>query len=67
MKITVDRFEENYAVCYTDDSLRLDIPSVLLEGASEGDVYDMELKKLPEERKKRHASIEEKAKKLWAD
>ena len=67
MKITVDRFEENYAVCYTDDSLRLDIPSVLLEGASEGDVYDMELKKLPDERKRRRASIEEKAKKLWAD
>lgn len=67
MKITVDRFEENYAVCYTDDSLRLDIPSSLLPGAREGDVYDMELKKLPEERKKRHASIEEKAKKLWAD
>lgn len=67
MKITVDRFEENYAVCYTDDSLRLDIPSSLLPGAGEGDVYDMELKKLPEERKKRHASIEEKAKKLWAD
>ena len=67
MKITVDRFEEKYAVCYTDDSLRLDIPSVLLEGASEGDVYDMELKKLPDERKRRRASIEEKAKKLWAD
>lgn len=67
MKITVDRFEENYAVCYTDDSLRLDIPSSLLPDAGEGDVYDMELKKLPEERKKRHASIEEKAKKLWVD
>lgn len=67
MKITVDRFEENYAVCYTDDSLRLDIPSVLLEGASEGDVYDISFSKLPEERKKRHASVEAKAKKLWVD
>lgn len=67
MKITVDRFEGKYAVCLTDDGIHLDIPSVLLEGASEGDVYDMELKKLPDERKRRRASIEEKAKKLWAD
>ena len=56
MKITVDRFEGKYAVCLTDGGIHLDIPSVLLEGASEGDVYDMELKKLPEERKK-----------LWVD
>lgn len=67
MKITVDRFEGKYAVCLTDDGIHLDIPSVLLKGASEGDVYDMELKKLPDERKRRRASIEEKAKKLWAD
>ena len=67
MKITVDRFEGKYAVCLTDDGIHLDIPSVLLEGASEGDVYDMELKKLPDERKRRRASIEEKTKKLWAD
>ena len=67
MKITVDRVEENYSVCYTDDSLRLDIPSSLLPDAGEGDVYDISFSKLPEERKKRHASVEAKAKKLWAD
>ena len=67
MKITVDRFEENYAVCYTDDSLRLDIHSSLLPDAGEGEVYDISFSKLPEERKKRHASVEAKAKKLWAD
>ena len=67
MKITVDRFEGKYAVCLTDDGIHLDIPSVLLEGASEGDVYDISFSKLPEERQKRHASVEAKAKKLWAD
>ena len=34
MKITVDRFEGKYAVCLTDGGIHLDIPSVLLEGAS---------------------------------
>lgn len=67
MKITVDRFEEKYAVCFTEDKIKIDIPSGLIPDASEGDIYDMTFRKLPEERKKRHASIEEKAKRLWAD
>ena len=67
MKITVDRFEEKYAVCFTEDKIKIDIPSRLIPDASEGDIYDMTFRKLPEERKKRHASIEEKAKRLWAD
>ena len=67
MKITVDRIEEKYAVCFTDDGLKLDIPASLLPDVQEGNVYDMTFTKLSEERKKRHISIEEKTKRLWAD
>lgn len=67
MKFTIDRFEENMAVCITDDNIKFDVPKVFIPYASEGDVYDITFSKLPEERKKRHISIEQKAKRLWAD
>ena len=52
MKFTIDRFEENMAVCITDDNIKFDVPKVFIPDASEGDVYDITFSKLPEERKK---------------
>ena len=67
MNITIDRFEEDMAVCLAEDGTKIDLPKKLFPGASEGDVYSLTLSPLPEEREKRHKSIEEKAKRLWAD
>ena len=68
MKITIDRFEGEYAVCMTDDNIKIDIPAVLLpEGASEGNMYDMHFERLADEEKAVHERIEKKARRLWAD
>lgn len=68
MKITIDRFEGEYAVCLTDDNIKIDIPAVLLpEGASEGNMYNMRFERLADEEKTVHERIEKKARRLWAD
>lgn len=67
MKITIDRFEEGFAVCLTEDNIKIDIPSGFIQDASEGDVYELTFKKLPDQKDIRHKAIEGKAKRLWAD
>lgn len=68
MIITIDRFEGNFAVCLTDEKVKIDIPITLLpNGAKEGKVYDMQFIEQIEEEEKRHKRITSKAKKLWAD
>lgn len=68
IRITIDRFEGNFAICETGDKQMIDIPvSILPEGSHEGGIYEVgftELKPEEEERKKR---INEKINKLWAD
>ena len=68
MFITIDRFEGNYAVCLTDNNIKIDIPrSLLPESASEGSIYDMSFTQRPDEEKIRRKRISEKAEMLWKD
>ncbi len=68
MKITIDRFEEGFAVCLSDGGEHIDIPvSFLPEGAAEGKTYDMSFTELADEEAERKKRIEAKARRLWAD
>ncbi len=68
MKITIDRFEENFAVCLSDDGKHIDIPvSFLPENAVEGKTYDMSFTELVDEENERKERIAVKAGRLWAD
>ena len=68
MIVTIDRFEDAFAVCLTDEKIKIDIPTALLpDGVKEGKIYDMQFIELIDEEEKRHKRITSKAKKLWAD
>ena len=68
MIITIDRFEDIYAVCLTDSNIKIDIPKSLLpEDAREGSIYDMSFTKCCEKETRSKKRISEKAKKLWND
>ncbi len=41
MKITVDRFENDFAVVLTNEGKNYTIPKALLENCKEGDVFDI--------------------------
>ena len=41
MRITIDRIEENIAVCELDDGRMINLPSDVIPGAKEGGVYDV--------------------------
>ena len=43
MDVIIDRFEGKYAVVELPDKTTADIPRVLLEGASEGDVVSISI------------------------
>lgn len=68
MIVTIDRFEGDFAVCLTDEKVKIDIPTALLpDGSKEGKIYDMQFIELIDEEEKRRERITSKAKKLWAD
>lgn len=54
MKVTIDRFEGDFAVVETEDGTFVDMPAVLARGAKEGDVLEIRIdEKETEARKKR--------------
>lgn len=71
MKIIIDRFEGNYAVCETEEKKFIDIPkSDIPDGAKEGDVlsksdsgYKVEKKETAEKRE----TIKARMNKLFVD
>lgn len=68
MKITIDRFEEGFAVCLSDSGAHIDIPSEFLpKDASEGKSYEMSFTELTDDENDRKERIAAKAKRLWAD
>lgn len=70
MKVIIDRFEGNYAVCEKDNREMLDIDrNKLPAGAKEGDVLIIagdSIKIDKEETEKRKKEIDELTKDLWA-
>lgn len=53
MKVIIDRFEEEYAICELNVGQFVNIPKVLFPNAKEGDVIKIEIDiKATEERKK---------------
>ena len=65
MIITIDRFEDIYAVCLTDSNIKIDIPKSLLpEDAREGSIYDMSFTKCCEEETRRKKKNIGKSKKV---
>ena len=45
MKVIIDRIEGEYAVCEVKNGVFSNIPLVLLEGAKEGDIVNIEILK----------------------
>lgn len=69
MKVTIDRFEENYAVCEKEDKTMINIEkSRVPKEAAEGDILNISESCITidvEETQKRKAEIEELSKNLW--
>jgi hypothetical protein len=69
MKVIIDRFEGNYAVCEKNDRTMMDILKERLpKGAAEGDVLNLDGDSIAidiEETEKRRKDIEELTKDLW--
>lgn len=69
MKVAIDRFEGNYAVCEKDDRTMLNIEiKNIPEAAKEGDVLNVEGDNITidtEETATRRAEIEELSRNLW--
>jgi hypothetical protein len=70
VKVVIDRFEGDYAVCEKEDREMIDIKrDCLPKEAKEGDVLDIEGDKIiidVNETEKRKKEIEELTKDLWA-
>lgn len=56
MKIIIDRFEGNFAICETENGKMLDVPSDLFLNAHEGDVFDISFNEKETKRKKENAN-----------
>ncbi len=41
MRITIDRIEENFAVCELEDGRMINLPTDMFDSAREGGVYDV--------------------------
>lgn len=73
MKVTIDRFEDGYAVLLVreDECVQIDFPEQLLpEGCREGDILDIEITrdtKSTKESRKRVSDLIEKLKKKRYD
>lgn len=69
MKVAIDRFEGNYAVCEKDDRTMINIEiKNIPEAAKEGDVLNVEGDNITidaEETATRKAEIEELSRNLW--
>ena len=70
MKVIIDRFEGNFAVCEKEDRQMMDIERVKIPvAAKEGDVLDISNDKITidsETTEKRKKEIEELTKDLWS-
>lgn len=54
MKIIIDRFEGEYAVCEIEVGTIVNIPKILVPNATEGDVITIEVDKNETEDRKKH-------------
>lgn len=67
IKVIIDRFEGEFAVCEKDDRTMVDIPRQLLpEEAKEGHVLNINISIDIEETEKRKKIIEELTEDIWA-
>jgi len=67
-RITIDRFEGNFAICETEGNQMIDIPaSIFPSGASEGNIYEVGFTELKPEEEEHRKRINEKVNKLWLD
>jgi hypothetical protein len=53
MKVTIDRFEGEYAIIELPDMTFIDVPKVLFIGAQEGDVIDISIDNTETETRKK--------------
>lgn len=65
MRIIIDRFEENIAVCELENGKFIDVPECLFPDSSEGDIF--EITKKTSETKVRKEKISMLANELWED
>lgn len=66
MKVIIDRFEDNFAVCEKEDKTMVDIPKKILpEEAKESDVLNISITIDYSETEKRKKEIEELTKDIW--
>lgn len=63
MKVTIDRFEGDFAVVLTDEGKRFDVPKSLFENGKEGDVFD--IRRNLEETNSRRKKIEKLMNEVW--
>ncbi|MBM7871579.1 hypothetical protein JOC70_003079 [Clostridium pascui] len=67
MKVIIDRFEEDFAVCERENKTMLDIPKEILpEEAKEGDVLNINISIDTEETESRKKLIQELTKDIWS-
>lgn len=67
MKVIIDRFEGDFAVCEKENKIMVDIPKEIVpEEAKEGDVLIISISVDAEETEKRKKIIEELTKDIWA-
>lgn len=67
MKVIIDRFEGDFAVCEKEDRTMVDIPKEILpEKAKEGDVLIISISIDSEETEKRKKIVEDLTKDIWA-
>ncbi|MBQ4110481.1 MAG: DUF3006 domain-containing protein [Clostridia bacterium] len=65
MRVIIDRFEENIAVCELENGKFIDVPKCLFPDSSEGDIF--EIKKISSETEIRKVKISKLADELWED
>lgn len=56
MKIIIDRFEGDFALCETENGKILNVPSELFVNAHEGDVFDITFNETETKERKENAS-----------
>lgn len=67
MKVIIDRFEGDFAVCEKEDKTMVNIPNELLpKEAKEGNVLTINISIDAEETEKRKKLIEDLTKDIWA-
>jgi hypothetical protein len=51
MKVTIDRFEGEFAIIELPDMTFIDVPRILFVGAQEGDVFDISVDRTETEKR----------------